>query len=47
MSDWSDRHDVMAHFAASAVVGLVAAVVAFAAWALVTVATEGVLAVMP
>lgn len=46
MTRWGERHDVMASMAASAAAILIAMVMAFAAWALVTIATEGIQAVI-
>lgn len=47
MSGWSERHDIMVRVVGTAVGILIAMVVTFVAWALITVATEGVQAVIP
>lgn len=47
MTEWGDRHDIIASVAASAAAILIAVVMAFVAWAPVTIATEGIQAVIP
>lgn len=47
MTEWGSRHDIIVSVASTAAAILIALVVAFMAWALVTVATEGVQAVIP
>ena len=47
MTKWGDRHDIIVSVASMAIAMLITLVIAFVAWTLVTVATEGVQAVMP
>lgn len=47
MSGWTGKHDIMARVVGTAVGILMGAIVAFVAWALITIAIEGIQAVIP